>query len=153
MIAIPRRTIRALIVVLAAGCAGASGAQGTRGPLTPLGVAPDLLRTAPEGPRAGAVGLDVESLKARLRDTDAIGVFTKLALSNQMDDLLQLFRAYHAGRRDTDIALLRQPYDMLVLKVLALVQDGDPSLARTISGSREAIWNILADPLKFSALV
>jgi len=153
MTANPRRTIRVLIVVLAAGCAGASGAQGTRGALTPLGVAPDLLRPAPEGPRAGAAGLDVESLKARLRDTDAIGVFTKLALSNQMDDLLQLFRAHHAGGRDTDIAFLRYPYDMLVLKVLALVQDGDPSLARTISGSREAIWNILADPLKFSALV
>jgi hypothetical protein len=38
---------------------------------------------------------------------------------------------------------------MLVLKVLALLQDGDPSLARTISGSREAIWNILADPEQF----
>jgi hypothetical protein len=40
---------------------------------------------------------------------------------------------------------------MLVLKVLALVQDSDPSLARTISGSREAIWDILADPEKFKA--
>jgi hypothetical protein len=41
---------------------------------------------------------------------------------------------------------------MLVLKVLSLVQDGDPSLARTISGSREAIWAILADPEKFNSV-
>ena len=41
---------------------------------------------------------------------------------------------------------------MLVLKVLAVVQDGDPSLARMISGSREAIWGILVDPVKFNAL-
>jgi len=42
---------------------------------------------------------------------------------------------------------------MLVLKVLSLVQDKDPSLARTISGSREAIWGILADPEKFHAAI
>jgi biotin operon repressor len=41
---------------------------------------------------------------------------------------------------------------MLLLKVLALLQDSDPSLARTISGSREAIWGILADPDKFNAV-
>jgi hypothetical protein len=41
---------------------------------------------------------------------------------------------------------------MLVVKVLSVVQDGDPSLARTISGSREAIWDILADPEKFNSL-
>jgi len=41
---------------------------------------------------------------------------------------------------------------MLVLKVLSLVQDDDPSLARTISGSREAIWGILADREKFNSL-
>ena len=91
------------------------------------------------------------ALKARLRDTDAIGVFTKLALKNQVDDLLEQFRALHQGGQKTGVASLRQPYDMLVLKVLAVVQDGDPSLARTIAGSREAIWEILADPQKFNA--
>jgi len=96
--------------------------------------------------------LDVAALKARLRDTNAIGVFTKLALKNQVDDLLQQFRAHHQNGQKTSVASLRQPYDMLVLKVLALVQDSDPSLARTISGSREAIWGILADPEKFNSV-
>lgn len=95
--------------------------------------------------------LDVAALKARLRDTTAIGVFTKLALKNQMDDLLNQFRAYYQGGQKTSVASLRQPYDMLVLKVLSLVQDSDPSLARTISGSREAIWAILANAEKFKA--
>ncbi len=93
--------------------------------------------------------LDVAALKARLRDTNAIGVFTKLALKNQVDDLLKAFRAHYLNGQKTSVASLRQPYDMLVLKVLALVQDSDPPLARTISGSREAIWNILADPEQF----
>jgi len=96
--------------------------------------------------------LDVSALKARLRDTNAIGVFTKLALKNQVDDLLQQFRAHYQSGQKTSVASLRQPYDMLVLKVLALLQDSDPSLARTISGSREAIWGILADPDKFNAV-
>ena len=95
--------------------------------------------------------LDVAALKARLRDTNAIGIFTKLALKNQVDDLLQRFRAHYGSGQKTSVAALRQPYDMLVLKVLALLQDSDPSLARTISGSREAIWAILADPDKFNA--
>jgi hypothetical protein len=96
--------------------------------------------------------LDVAALKARLRNTNAIGVFTKLALKNQMDDLLKQFRAHYQSGQKSSVASLRQPYDMLVLKVLALVQDGDPSLARTILGSREAIWGILADPEKFNLI-
>jgi hypothetical protein len=96
--------------------------------------------------------LDMAALKARLRDTHAIGVFTKLALKNQVDDLLNQFRAHYQGGQKTSVASLRQPYDMLVLKVLSLVQDSDPSLARTISGSREAIWSILADPEKFNSV-
>ena len=97
--------------------------------------------------------LDLAALKERLRDTNAIGVFTKLALKNQVDDLLQRFRSHYLSGQKTGVAALRQPYDMLVLKVLALIQDSDPSLARTIAGSREAIWSILADPEKFNSAI
>ncbi|MCK9382019.1 MAG: hypothetical protein M0P95_13280 [Sulfuritalea sp.] len=93
--------------------------------------------------------LDVAALKLRLRDTNAIGVLTKLALKNQVDDLLKQFRSRYLTGQKTSVANLRQPYDLLVLKVLTLIQDGDPPLARTISGSREAIWGILADPEQF----
>ena len=96
--------------------------------------------------------LDVAALKARLRDTNAIGVFTKLALKNQMDDLLKQFRAHYQGGGKTNVESLRQPYNMLVLKVLSVVQDGDPSLARAISESREAIWSILADRETFNSV-
>ena len=96
--------------------------------------------------------LDVAALKSRLRETSAIGLFTKLALKNQVDDLLEQFRAHHQSGQKSNVASLRQPYDMLVFKVLSLVQDSDPSLARTISGSREAIWAILADREKFNSV-
>jgi hypothetical protein len=104
-------------------------------------------------PKTQEPPLDLEGLKARLRDTDAIGLFTKLALKNQVDDLLQQFRAHYLSGQKTNVAALRQAYDMLVLKVLALIQDSDPSLARSLSGSREAIWGILADPKKFNSVI
>ena len=97
--------------------------------------------------------LDVVTLKERLKETKAIGVFTKLALKNQVDDLMKQFQAHYQARQKSDLATLRQAYNMLVLKVLSLIQDGDPSLARTIVASREAIWGILADPIKFKTLM
>jgi hypothetical protein len=37
-------------------------------------------------------------LEQRLKSTNAIGVLTKLTLKNQVDDLLDKFRAYYQGR-------------------------------------------------------
>jgi hypothetical protein len=96
--------------------------------------------------------LDLTTLETRLKETKAIGVFTKITLKNQVDDLLEQFRAYYQGRAKTSLAELRRPYDGLVLKVLSLLQDGDPELAREIVTSREAIWGILADPNKFATI-
>jgi hypothetical protein len=121
--------------------------------------APAAVRPAPPAKAAPlpvatvqAPQLDVTSLIARLRETDAIGVMTKLALKNQVDDLLKKFRLHYQGAQKTSVAELRQAYNMLVLKVLSLVQDKDPSLARSISGSREAIWGMLADRDKFNSI-
>ena len=106
--------------------------------------------TAPEVAKKSSPTLDLTSLEQRLKDTDAIGVLTKIALKNQVDDLLDRFRAYYQGKLKTTLAELRRPYDLLVLKVLSLLQDSDPSLASAIVASREAIWGILADRAKFA---
>jgi hypothetical protein len=96
--------------------------------------------------------LDLASLEQRLKDTRAIGVFTKLSLKNQVDDLLDDFRAFYKVAKVHPSPELRQRYDLLLLKVLSLLQDGDPPLAAAISSSKEAIWNILADPDKLAKL-
>ncbi|MEJ0008327.1 MAG: hypothetical protein WDM77_18680 [Steroidobacteraceae bacterium] len=96
--------------------------------------------------------MDLGSLEQRLRDTKAIGVFTKLSLKNQVDDLLERFRAFYSKKSGATLAELRQRYDLLLLKVLSVLQDGDPTLAAAISASRETIWTILADPQKFATL-
>jgi hypothetical protein len=96
--------------------------------------------------------LDLTSLETRLKETKAIGVMTKISLKNQVDDLLNQFRAFYAGKLKTTLAELRRPYDLLVLKVLSLLQDSDPALASAIVASREAIWGILSDPVKFATI-
>jgi hypothetical protein len=96
--------------------------------------------------------LDLTSLEQRLKSTNAIGVLTKLALKNQVDDLLDQFRAYYQGKLKTTLADLRRSYDLLVQKVLSLLQDSDPSLATAIVASRDAIWGILSDPKKFATI-
>jgi hypothetical protein len=108
--------------------------------------APSLARAEAPPP------LDLKSLETRLKDTKAIGVFTKLALKNQVDDLIDQFRAFYQGRLKTTLAELRRSYDLLVLKVLALLQDADPPLAGAIAASRESLWGILSNPAKFAAL-
>jgi hypothetical protein len=102
-----------------------------------------------EAKKPGSAPLDIKSLEERLKETHAIGVMTKLALKNEVDDLLQQFRDYYAGRARTTLAELRRPFEMLLMKVLSLLQDGDPALARTIDNSREAIWGILSNRDRF----
>jgi hypothetical protein len=94
--------------------------------------------------------LDLASLETRLKETKAIGVMTKIALKNQIDDLLSQIRAFHQGRLNPTLAELRKSFDLVVLKALSLLQDSDSSLASAIVTSREAIWGVLADPIKFA---
>jgi len=95
--------------------------------------------------------LDLDALETRLKETKAIGLFTKLTLKNQIDDLLDRFRAFHQSHPKASLAELRQSFDLLVLKVLALLQDSDPPLASAIASSRESIWGILSNPARFAA--
>ena len=91
-------------------------------------------------------------MEQRLRNTSAIGVFTKLSIKNQVDDLLNAFRGYHAGRTPPTLDDLHQRYDGLLLKVVSLVQNDDPNLAASISASRSAIWERLSNRELFQAI-
>ena len=96
--------------------------------------------------------LDLDALEAQLRATKAIGVFTKISLKNKVDDLMKQFRDHYAGKTLRTMTELRQSYDLLIMKVLSLVQDDDRMLASAIVSSREAIWGLLSDQNKFANL-
>lgn len=121
----------------------------------PVKAAAPVVRAAPKpgaSARVAASTLDLDALEQRLKDTDAIGVFTKIALKNQVDDLLKRFKAYHESDGKSALTQLRQSYDQLLAKVNDVLKNGDPSLAGEIMGSREAIWGLLSDPVKFAKL-
>jgi hypothetical protein len=93
--------------------------------------------------------LDLTSLEQRLKETNAIGLLTKLSLKNQVDDLVAKFRAFHDKKQPT-LAELRPSFDLLIMKVLSLLQDHDQALAKDINASRDAIWGVLTDRQKLS---
>ena len=95
---------------------------------------------------------DINALVARLRDTNAIGFFTKLALKNQIDDLMDRFRRFHAREEETPLERLRDQFNLLFMKVITLCQDGDPALGQEIAKGREILWGKLADPGEFARL-
>jgi outer membrane biosynthesis protein TonB len=106
----------------------------------------------PNAKTAAVQPLDLNRLRQELKATRAIGLLSKLTLKNQMDDLLDRFRRYHRGETTSTMTDLRRSYDLLVMKLLSLVQDKDQKLASDIVSSREAIWGLLSDPTKFASL-
>ena len=116
-----------------------------RAPATPPVVA------APTAP-APPLTLDLNALEAQLRATKAIGLFTKMSLKNKVDDLMQQFREHYEGKTTRTMTDLRRSYDLLIMKVLSLLQNDDQPLASAIVASREAIWGLLSDQNKFANL-
>jgi len=173
------RSLAFLFLALTAGCAGmtkppvdappsaartakapAEKKPAPKAPATPASAAPAAAAPAAAAPAAAAPAakagaaphLDLKGLEQRLKDTSAIGIFTKLALKNQVDDLLAKFRAYHDGRKPPALTDLRPNYELLIMKVQSLIQKDDPALADDVARSREVIWGVLADKSKFSAI-
>ena len=145
------RSIGLLCIVLAAACAAAGETPATTH--SRAHTIEQMQRNGDTGDVGHALEqpLDVATLKLRLRETTSIGVFAKLALKSEMTDLMQQLRWHHQGSRQTSFAELRLLYDQSVLKVLSLIRDGDPRLARAIARSRESIWSVLADPEQFES--
>jgi len=153
------RILAFLLMALTAGCAGVTkptsdAVASPAGPEQRAAAAPAAAPVAapPAAKVDAAPHLDLKGLERRLKDTSAIGVFTKLGLKNKVDDLLVMFRAYHDGHQPPTLADLRPSYELLIMKVQSLIQKDDPSLAADVARSREAIWAVLADKTQFALI-
>ena len=96
--------------------------------------------------------IDLTNLEERLVETDAIGFFTKRELKSQLDDLTGQFREFHQARGHTELPRLREDFDLLLLKLLTLLQDDDPVLHRQVAAARPQIWRTFSDPVLFAQL-
>jgi hypothetical protein len=132
--------------------AAVSAAPAVPAPAAPTSASAPPAPSAPANAAPAVAHLDIKGLERRLRSTSAIGMFTKLALKNQVDDLLTKFRAYHGGQKPPTLADLRPNYELLIMKVQSLIQRDDPSLADDVARSRETIWGVLADKTSFASI-
>ncbi len=96
--------------------------------------------------------LDLDSLENRLRKTDAIGLFTKLEIKSQVEDLVDEVGEYHSGNGRLTLGTLEERFNLLVLKLLTLLQEDDPELHHQIANARPALWRTLSDPVSFAAV-
>jgi len=91
------------------------------------------------------ITVDIEALKTRLKETDAIGLFTKLAIRSDILDLVDEINSYRKqAKLESKINELRASFDGLLLKMVALLE-GDPILSRDLYVSRESIWKSLLE--------
>jgi hypothetical protein len=105
-----------------------------------------VLEPAPAQPR-----ISLEELGARIKATPAIGTFSKLALKNDIDDLVDDLRGYHK-HQEGDLDDLHERYEALVLKLMTLLEEDEPELALALSRSRDDIWSRLVNPVEFAKL-
>ena len=96
--------------------------------------------------------LDLEDLERRLASTPAVGAFSKLALKRDAGKLFSAFEAYHSGKSGVTIDELQERYALLIQKIVFMLQQKDPDLARDVAAAREPMWANLADPERFRSL-
>jgi len=98
---------------------------------------------------SGSVDPTIDELLERFTHTEAIGVFTKLSIKNNVTRLNQSFGLYHQGKRPPNIEELKERYDLMVQEMIVLVQNKDPELAKDLYAARLLLWSYLADPEKY----
>ena len=92
-----------------------------------------------------AIGVDIDRLEKRLKGSDAIGFFTKIAIRNDIVDLVDQINRYRKeSLLNEKMAELRSSFDWLLLKIVALLED-DPSLSHDLYVGRESIWKSLLE--------
>lgn len=99
-----------------------------------------------------ALTLDLDSLSERLRESEAIGLFAKLALKKKFDELIEQVANFHKGDNSGSLQLLRGDYEHLMAHTLDLLHEGDAELYRDLSASKEALWNALTNATQFVQL-
>jgi len=89
--------------------------------------------------------VDFKVLKERLKGTDAIGFFTKLAIRNDIVDLMDKIKQYRKRSiLKANMKKIRNSFDGLLLKIIALLEK-DPNLSRDLYVGRESIWESLLE--------
>jgi len=90
-----------------------------------------------------ATNLSLDALTERLKQSSAIGTFTKLAIRSDIIDLKDKIDSYKKkSLLQSKLDDVRASFDGLLMKIIALLS-GDPDLSRDLYTARESIWKSL----------
>jgi hypothetical protein len=94
--------------------------------------------------------IDLDALVDRVSHSKHLGFLTKISLRQDVDRLLESIRKYHSGAGEGSLEKARERYDIMVHKLIILLQDKDKELTKSIDDGREKLWAILSDEKKFA---
>lgn len=96
---------------------------------------------------------DLEALVDRISHSKALGFLTKLSLKLDIDGFLKMVQEYHdKGGAEDSLEQLHERYDVMVHKLVVLLQDEDEELVKSIDEGRDKLWVMLADAKKFAGM-
>ena len=96
---------------------------------------------------------NLEALVDRISHSKALGFLTKLSLKLDIDGFLKMIREYHdKGGGEYSLEQLHERYDVMVHKLVVLLQDKDEELVKSIDDGRDKLWAMLADAKKFAGM-
>lgn len=89
--------------------------------------------------------LDIDQLITRLKGTKAIGVLTKLALKGDVEKIVRQTALHSKNQASQELSELRERFEGLVLKTIALLGEKDPILAQDIYQARHLVWQSMLE--------
>ena len=93
--------------------------------------------------KQGSVGVSMEVLKQRLKNSNAIGMFSKLEIRSDIVGLADDIHRYRTqGVLESRLGEVRNDFDGLIVKIVKMLE-ADPVLSRDIYAGRESIWSSL----------
>lgn len=89
---------------------------------------------------------DLVALETKISNTSAINIFDKLKLKNGIDSLTSEFDQFHSGQSANSLGDLKLRFEDFLHSTVAMLREGDPSLAEELVRSREELWKLLTNP-------
>lgn len=111
-----------------------------------------IAQQTPPNDAGGHDDLDLDALVDRVSHSKALGFLTKLSLKGDIDGFLKKMREYHDKSGDSSLEQLQERYDVMVHKLVTLLQDKDQELVKSIDDSRDKLWAMLSDSKKFAEM-
>ncbi len=93
--------------------------------------------------------VDLEMLGEALRGSTAVGLFEKVKLKRNIDELLTRLESWHDGKRSYTLDQLEEQYNVLLMRIASHIQHKDQVLHQQLCNAWLQIWLDLEDSGRF----